>query len=90
MNRCHKSALDIEIIMQHFCHRSQAIGRARAYGNDMMLGGIVFVEINSLDERTVMIFGGRGDQDFFGAGVNMFAGFFFVSKEAGAFEHAAA
>ena len=66
--------------------RGQAIGRAGGIGNDVVLRGIVFAFVYTDDDGDVVVLGGSGDNDFFGACNEVTFGLFAVGEQAGRFD----
>jgi hypothetical protein len=64
----------------------EAIGGAGGVGDDVMLGGIVFVLVDAHDHGQAIALGGGADDDLFGAGGEMTFGFLDVGEQAGGFD----
>src|SRR5215471_501204 len=83
----HRSALDFEIVMNHFGHRRQAIGGAGSVGDNVVLAGIVLIFINSENDGNILIFSRGGDDDFFYRSAKMLFGVGRIRKPACGFNH---
>ena len=83
VDRGQQAALDAEAVEQHLGDRRQAVGRARRVRDDGVLGGIEAVLVDAQDDGDVLVAGGRRDDDFLGAGVDVRFGLGGVGEEAG-------
>ena len=80
MDRSHEAVLDAEIIQQHFCHRSQTIGRAGGVGDNVVHVWIVGLVVDTQDDGDVRIFRWRGNYDVLCPGRKVFPCSFAVGK----------
>jgi len=64
----------------------QAIGGAAGIGDDVMVGGEIFLVIHAHDHGDIFVFSRGGNDDFFGAGGDVSAGFGGFGEEASGFD----
>ena len=81
----HESFGDAKAFFEkHVNQGRQAVGGAGGVGNQMMPGGIIGFVVDSHDDCShAVAFGRRGDDDFFGAGLDVTLGFGAGGKETG-------
>ena len=79
----HHAVFDTEIFMDDFGHRCQAVGGAGGIGDDVVLGGVVFVFVDSHYDGDVFTLGRSRDDDFFRAGFNVRGSFIGVGEASG-------
>ena len=68
----------------HLHHRHQAVGGAARVGDDVVLGGVVRLVVDAVDDGDVLLLGGRGDDDLLGAALQVQRGLVPVGEAAGA------
>src|SRR6185369_4215232 len=83
VNGRHGAADDLEIVINHFDDRRQAIGGAGGIRNNVVLGGIVFILIHAENHREVFVLCRRGDDDFLHRAAQMFFCFVGVGEAPG-------
>src|SRR5579862_2626459 len=86
VNGAHEAVLDAEVVQQHLDHGRQAVGGAGGVGDNVVLGGIVFVVVDAEDYGDVLVLGGRGDDDFLSAGFEVLGGVGASGAEARGFD----
>ena len=62
-------------------HRCQAVGGTGGIRDDVMPGGIILILVYPHDKGLYIALGRRRDDDLFGAGIDMRAGTFSVTKD---------
>jgi hypothetical protein len=81
----HQAALDAPLVVQHLGHRGQAVGGAAGVGDDGLAG--VGLVVHAVDEHGGVVLGRRGEDDLFGAGVQVLLGRDLVQEQAGGLDH---
>ncbi len=82
MNGCHQAFIDSEAFFQQHVHqRREAVGRATCIGENMMLGRVILVVVDTHHDRQVLVLAGGGDNHFPGTGLDMAFGFFLVAEQ---------
>ena len=85
MDGGHVAALDAGQVQQHLGHGGEAVGGARAVGDDKVVGGQAVV-IDTVDDGLVGAVAGGGDQHPLGAGVQVSRGLVALGEEPGALQ----
>ena len=67
--------------------RREAVGGAGGVGDDVMVGGIVKVVVDSHHDSQVLALGRRGDDHFFCPGLDVALGFLGGGEQAGGLDH---
>lgn len=80
MNRCHKTLLDPERIVDDFGERCQAIGSTGGVGNNGMLSRVVLVVVDAHNEHCCVL-GGCRDDNLLGTTLEMGAGLGGLSED---------
>ena len=83
----HGPADDLEIIVNYFGDRPQAVGSTRGVGNDVVLGRIVLVLVDAHYDGDVFIGGGRGDNDLLHRSAQVLLGQLALGELAGRLDH---
>src|SRR6516162_8264823 len=83
--RCHETAIDADALMQHIRDRRQAVGRARAVGNNLMLGfeGLL---VDAHHDSHVGAIGRSRNNDFLRTSFEVLCGSVALGENAGAFK----
>ena len=64
VNRRHQTFHNAEVLVNHLCQRSQAVGGARCIGDDGLAS--VFLVVHAHDEHRGVVFGRSGHHNAFG------------------------
>ena len=64
VDRAHEAVHDPEIVVQHFRHRRETVGRAARVRNDVVFGRIINIVVDPEANGRIRIFRRRADQDF--------------------------
>ena len=81
VNRGHIAAFDADCVVEHFCDRGQAVGRARRVRDDQIVRPERVV-IDAINDGLVRICARRRNQYALGAGFKMGGRFVFGGKDA--------
>ena len=87
VDRRHETLLDAEVVEHDLGDRCEAVRRARAVRDDVVLRAVVLVVVHAHDERDVVVLRGRADDDLAGAGGEVRCRLLLVGEEARALEH---
>ena len=85
MDRGHEAGLDADGVVQDLRNRREAIGRARAVRDHLVIAGQLVV-VDAEYDRRIGAVGGRGHQHALGAGGEMRRGLVPCREDAGAFQ----
>src|SRR4029450_3753309 len=83
VDRGHQTLLDPDRLVQRLRHRRQAVRGAGRVGDDVVLGRVVGVVVNTHDDGDVLVLRRRRDDDLPGAVVEVHLGLVGVGEEAG-------
>ena len=83
VDRRHQAVLDADGLVGDLRERREAVRRARRVGDDVVLVGVVLVEVDAEADRDVLALGRRGDDDLLRAAVEVLGGVLAVGEEAG-------
>ena len=78
MNGCHKSAYNVELFMQYFYNRSEAVCRAGSVGNNIVCLRVICFFIDAHNNRCVIIFARCCDNNLFHSSLDMLSGADFI------------
>ncbi len=67
----HQAALNRESIVQHLCHGSQAVGRARGVGNDIVLNRVILIMVYAHYNGNIFALGRCADDDLLSSGIQV-------------------
>ena len=87
MNRGHEAAIEPEVVHDDFDDRDEAVGGARRIRDHVMIFGVIIPLVDSHHDRDVFLLGGRADDDFLGAGLEMERGLVPLRKDSGRLQH---
>ncbi len=73
VDRHHRGMAKAKRVADDFHHRHEAVRGARRVGEDIVLRGVVLVVVHAEDDREILAFRGRGDDDFLGAAGDVLA-----------------
>ena len=87
MDGRHGAEKNFEVVINDFHDGRQTICGAGSVRNNVVLGRVINLLINSKHERNIFVLGGRRNDDFFYRPANMFLGVIGIGKMACGFEH---
>ena len=87
VDRRHQAVLDADRGVDDLRERREAVRRARGVGDDVVLIGVVQLEVHAEHDGDVLVAGGRGDDDLLRAGVEVLGRILALGEEAGRLEH---
>jgi len=88
VDRGHETLLDAETFLEKdMDDGSETVGGAAGVGDDVVVGNIKFIVVDTHNHRDVLSLGRSGDDDLLGACGQMTLGLFGIGEEAGALKH---
>jgi len=87
VNRSHQTFDDAEVFQEHLGNWCQTVGGAGCIRNNIVPGGIVKFFIDAHTDCQIDLFARSADDNLAGAGLDMLASIFAVSKEACRFDN---
>src|SRR5699024_5349354 len=79
----HQATHDADLVVEGLGQRREAVGGAGGVGDDVVLGRVVGVVVDTHDERGVLVLGRGGDDDLLGARVQVRLGLGGVGEDPG-------
>ena len=87
MDRVHETTLDAEVIEQHLCHRSKAVGGAGRIRDDVIGLWVVLIVVHAHDDGDVLVLRRSGDDDLLSARIQMSFRLVRIGEQTGGFDH---
>ena len=79
--------MEVEFFVNDFGNGGEAICGAGGVGKEVVGLGVIGVFVDAHDDGAIEVFAGGGNDDFFSAGFEVFAGAFVIGKDASGFDY---